>query len=400
MRRTWFVPTLCAIVAAAAPVLAVSEPTQEELQVNRRLLERWRADPEHYARLKRDYKAFQALPTEKRERLKELDRDLHEEDADSQARLRRVLNRYVEWLDGLSEIDRTRVDAAEDGNQRLRVVKEIREQEWIAHLARVDQERIRSSNGDQRAKYVDDLRKEERKRKKDWQLAFVNLEEPISRTAKPEHIQDFPAETRLYYHFSLQPMVGWGEDRDRVRRADGKWPDQALALWEMFQKYGVAKVPPGQWEGPRNFEALKPDELPKEMKSFFAFHNRPKESGLNRSDLAHLRHLNAANTKWPDFALAVHDVAEAKGVTLSKPLGPCVLKDFHLAVQKFYEQKLGPELSKKENKADLLKLENAQGKWPAYPLVFMEVAKKYNLKVPGTHLGGPPELWKAARGEP
>ncbi|HEY1858732.1 MAG TPA: hypothetical protein VGG61_00145, partial [Gemmataceae bacterium] len=175
MRRSWFVPTLCAIVAAAAPVLAVSEPTPEEIQVNRRLLERWRADPEHYARLKRDYKAFQALPAEKRERLKELDRDLHDEDADTQARLRRVLNRYVDWLDGLADADRARIDAAEDAGQRLRVVKELREQEWIARLPRADQDRIRTTTADARPRLVDELRQEERKRRKDWQLAFVNL---------------------------------------------------------------------------------------------------------------------------------------------------------------------------------------------------------------------------------
>jgi hypothetical protein len=399
MRRTWFVPTLCAIVAAAAPVLAVSEPTAEELQVNRRLLKQWRADQEHYARLKRDYLAFMALPADKRDRLRELDRDLHEEDADTQARLRRVLNRYNEWLDRLSETDRARVEVAEDGNQRLRVVKEIREQEWIAHLARFDQDRIRSTTGNQRAKLVEDLRQEEHKRRKDWQLAFVNLEVPGNRTAKPEHIQDFPADTRLYFHLSLQPMLGWGEDRDRIRGADGKWPDLALALWDISRKHGVAKVPPGQWEGPRNFESLKVDELPKEIKNLVLFRNRPKEGGMNRSDLTQLKRLREANTKWPDFALALHDIAEAKGATFSKPLGPCMLKDFHPVVQKFYEQKLGPELSKKGNEADLLKLENAQGKWPAYPFAFMEVAKKHNMKVPGTSLGGPPELWKAARGE-
>src|SRR6266851_4058327 len=112
MRRSWFVPTLCAIVAAAAPVLAVSEPTQEELQVNRRLLERWRADPEHYARLKRDYRAFMALPADKRDRLRELDHDLREEDASSQARLFRVLDRYTTWLDHLPDEDRARIEAA------------------------------------------------------------------------------------------------------------------------------------------------------------------------------------------------------------------------------------------------------------------------------------------------
>jgi hypothetical protein len=117
------------------------------------------------------------------------------------------------------------------------------------------------------------------------------------------------------------------------------------------------------------------------------------------ADARQVRRVREARNKWPDFALALHEAAESKGVTLYKPLGPCTLKDFVPAVQKFYEQKLGPELLKEANQADLKKLENAQGKWPDFPFAFMDLAKKYKLKVPGTFLGGSPELWKAARGE-
>ena len=58
-----------------------------------------------------------------------------------------------------------------------------------------------------------------------------------------------------------------------------------------------------------------------------------------------------------------------------KPLGPSTLKEFHPSVQKFYENKLGPELTKEANKADLEKLENAQGKWPDYPFAASPVRK-------------------------
>src|SRR5438093_9751536 len=114
MRYSLYLPIVCAVAAAAAPVLAVSEPTAEELQANRRLLARWRADPEHYARLRRDYRAFIALPAEKRERIRELDRDLREEDLTTQAHLLRVLDRYSAWLERLADDDRARVEAASD----------------------------------------------------------------------------------------------------------------------------------------------------------------------------------------------------------------------------------------------------------------------------------------------
>src|SRR5262245_9551054 len=77
--------SLLGFLALAAYGLAESEaPAPEDpsllLEQNRRLLERWRKDPEHFNRLKNDLRAFQALPSEKQARLRQLDRDLHDEE--------------------------------------------------------------------------------------------------------------------------------------------------------------------------------------------------------------------------------------------------------------------------------------------------------------------------------
>src|SRR5205085_922617 len=64
---------LTILLAGAAPAVSLPEPTPEELEANRRLLERYRADPEHFTRLKRDLKAFAALPPERQARLRQLD---------------------------------------------------------------------------------------------------------------------------------------------------------------------------------------------------------------------------------------------------------------------------------------------------------------------------------------
>src|SRR5207247_1084476 len=141
----------------------------------------------------------------KRERIRELDRDLREEDLTTQAHLLRVLDRYSTWLERLADDDRARVEAASDSGERLRVVKELREREWIAHLARADQDRIRHAGADERGKIIDELRNDERSRRRKWQTAFASLDEPSNRSAKPEQLQDFPFETRMYYIFTLQP---------------------------------------------------------------------------------------------------------------------------------------------------------------------------------------------------
>ena len=52
----------------------------DALEQNRRLLERWRADPEHHARLLRDLRAFYALPRPRQQQLRLLDQQLYAAD--------------------------------------------------------------------------------------------------------------------------------------------------------------------------------------------------------------------------------------------------------------------------------------------------------------------------------
>ena len=61
---------------------------------NRQLLEKWRANPEHSARLQQELRAFQTLPPERQEQLRRLDRALREENSATSARLQRVLEHH------------------------------------------------------------------------------------------------------------------------------------------------------------------------------------------------------------------------------------------------------------------------------------------------------------------
>src|SRR5262249_61441630 len=90
MGSVWRWPVWCAL-ALAAPVPASSDSTEEDLATNRRQLERWRSDPDHLARLKRDYRALLALPPDRLARMRQLDRDLHQKNSKAQAKLWRIL---------------------------------------------------------------------------------------------------------------------------------------------------------------------------------------------------------------------------------------------------------------------------------------------------------------------
>src|SRR4051812_6697889 len=69
----------------SARVRASNDPASEDLEQNQQLLATLRSDPERYARLMRDLRSFLALPPERQERMRELNRDMDDIESVSQA---------------------------------------------------------------------------------------------------------------------------------------------------------------------------------------------------------------------------------------------------------------------------------------------------------------------------
>src|SRR5690242_1822023 len=103
--------SLLVLLGALALPAAAAPDGGDALQHNRELLEKWRADPDHYARLQRDLRAFWAMPPARRKQIRRLDQELHQADAKTRKRLWAVLERYHAWLEALPEADRARVEA-------------------------------------------------------------------------------------------------------------------------------------------------------------------------------------------------------------------------------------------------------------------------------------------------
>src|SRR5262249_17190171 len=131
MRRPWWLAVVlgCGVVAGAGPLA-----DGEALERNKRLLEKWRADPDHHQRLQRDLQAFYALPAAKQERLRKLDRYLHEADQAAQARRWAVVERCTSWLEALPESGRRKVKEAATPAARLAAVRALRERQWLDRL--------------------------------------------------------------------------------------------------------------------------------------------------------------------------------------------------------------------------------------------------------------------------
>ncbi len=145
-------------------MLAVSESTSDDADHNRKLLEQYRTDPDHYARLVRDLRAFQALPPDRQERMRQIDRYVHEEDP----ALWEVLERYTDWVNGLPEDQQKQIEQANSRDERLATAKELRRKEWIDRQPTKERDELLALSPAEQADRVTELRKAERQRRQEW----------------------------------------------------------------------------------------------------------------------------------------------------------------------------------------------------------------------------------------
>jgi len=147
---------------------ASAGPDAAHLEHNRQLLQKWKADPEHYARLQRDLRDFWALPGPKRQQLRQLDHAFHQLDAKTQKRLWRAAERYIAWLERLPQAERHQIEEAKGPQERLQIVRMIRERQWIERLPRKVREDLEKLPPEERAAQIIQLRKQERQQRLLW----------------------------------------------------------------------------------------------------------------------------------------------------------------------------------------------------------------------------------------
>lgn len=376
--RSLLILVACALVAVS--VWAQSGPVPDDQQPNRQRLAQWRTDPEHYARLQQDLAVFRTMPPERQNRLRQLHRDLHEQDSATEARLRRVLERYAVWLGRLPAADRQRIEQASNPRDRIRLIKEIRERQRKDRLPRAVQEQLDKKSATEREAEMKRLRDEEWNRRADWQVAFrfwgtlMNLKsEPL-----PARLEDFPQVVQIFVEKQLRRLLSEAE-QERLRKAEGQWPLYPRTLVDLADRHVTLPGP----IGPMRLTDL------------------PEDSQQKLKKLAPLKlskNLAQAEGKWPDFAVLLLDLARRRNVSLSLPPKdiPSRLEDFNPSVQQFFRNELVPALSEPEKEH----LRKAEGQWPLYPRTLLELACVHDLQIPGTTLPGPHDRWDRYRLKP
>ena len=167
-----------AFLVTANPVAANDSPHSSRAlkddpeQSRRALEEKARQDPEWYQRTLRDLDAFQSLPADQQERMREIDRQLSAQDSRTRKKLMRALERYSAWLDRVPPADRKYIENASNSKERLRRIREVRDKQWVQTQPKAVREEIMRAKGKERQELIQKYRQEEKKRRQEWEAGM------------------------------------------------------------------------------------------------------------------------------------------------------------------------------------------------------------------------------------
>ncbi len=374
-RCYWLLTPVLGFVMAATPA---HESVSGDLGRNRQLLQQWRSDPEHSARLERDLRAFWSLPETKRQRLRRLDRDLHQLDAKTRSRLWTVVERYSVWLDRLPDDKRQQIESAADARERLRLIQEVRDRQWIEHLPLKVREGLLNLPAQERSTRLAQLREQELRQRKLWQRP---LGATPRGTKQPAHLHDFPKEVQEFVQTHLLPRLTPDEEM-QYRQSVGHWPAFPHLLMQLSEHYPVLPPLPAPQRPVTRYE-----ELPEKAKGIAG----AKPLWERRTE--EWKKLQQVQDKWPQWAETFVSLLTDEQRKAMPPLGASRPGEFPIAIQTFIDTTLKTHVKGVEFR----KLREAEGRWPDYPWRLLDLAHKHHLQVPGMSLPGPAELWEDAR---
>jgi hypothetical protein len=366
-RRVWLTVTGCFVLVTT--LLAADGPLNPD-------------DPPY---LRRQYAWFQAQDPARQAQLRKLHADFQQLPPEDQARLTKVMQAYNAWLAKLPEADRQRVLAAPTAADRLEEVRRLREREWVESLPRPYRDQYAALDPDARRPKVQEWRAEEAERHDEWVVAQKHwADNPPGKV--PAVFQNDGAAIETFVA-RLRENLSEPERRtlDEARAAMIDYGNYFAYGFELARLADLHPLLPWSKVGPRDWK-----ELPADVKAALRPHfERPL-------DLP--REVRRAQGRWPDFGVELAAYCKKNNVKLPGPLGDCRKDQMPADVQAFLD-KLEVQLKRSGDagKADLRALEEAQGKWPDYPRLILETARKHKQAVPGWTLPGPPQFWDRLR---
>ncbi|MCI0680723.1 MAG: hypothetical protein L0Y71_01350 [Gemmataceae bacterium] len=398
MKRVVIIVAMFCVVAplAVAPLAAVPEPSADEVQANRRRLEQLRKhQPEALEKLRAEAKEFFALPKERRQRIVEMHRELHKQGPAARARLYRVLDRYVDWLEDLDKLDKAawkKVAETTDKQKRLELLRQLREQEWTRDQPKATRDQLAQLEGDARTALIAKEKAGERRRRFDWLVArtfWAELEAEVKgRRTLPTRSTELPTSVQNYVRDYLMKMFLSQDEKDELAKFEGQWPQYPMKLVELADRHPPALPGP---LGPKRFA-----ELPARVYSSKEFLGMGAAKLLKKEPLSAWvgRTLRIKEGAWPDFGVELARFASQRGHMFEHEFLAYKLDCLSPPMQDFVKKQLKPALDGKES----LRLVEAYGKWPDYPQTIHDLARDHHLRPPWFTLPAPKgENWENYR---
>jgi hypothetical protein len=339
---------------------------RDTLERNQQRLEKWKADPEQYARLLGDLRSFFALPPERQAALRDIDTKIHSGSLAKQARIWGVLERYNDWLDRLSNDDRRRVLDAPTTEDRLAVIRFLRDRDWAERAPPVIKLELSKLPPEQRLRRIAELREEERQQRRAWDKTLPPLPDD---TPRPRHFDELPPEVQEFVRNDLAAAIspesiGW------LLAAEGMWPEYPQRLAELSRAYVTYRPSP----------SLGPIRTMRDLPNDLAKLYRAEKGKVNFKGLAQRQ-------GWPDFAITFERICREQKIRCPE-LGACHPQQFPQVTQEFIRTQLADHAEE---------LRALEGKWPQYPERLLELARTKGMIIPGLMLPGPAKMWEEAR---
>jgi hypothetical protein len=348
-----------------------------ELADRRRQIQTWKeTDPERYHRLLRHEALFQSLSPEQQAKIRRFDEQFQAEPPEVRDRLLHVLGEYVSWLTRLPEADRERILQISDTSQRLQVIREIKERQWIESQPPTRLSQWQKTPPAERSALVARWRQEDKQRAEE--LAETRRWEALGRVVRP--FENLPPleELTVFVTQHLLPMLS-PEEKARLRPKEPEARRNPMSWFativELSDRHPVLSLKP---------QYLTRKELPAEYRDVLEKPPKTIPPQQVRSALARL----PAEGKWPDFPVAVSRLVQSWVGPRSVQLGPSRAQEISPAVVRFVER-LSPE--------DQKRLQAVEGRWPDYPLMLHEIARERKLALPDLGLPGDPLFWDRVR---
>ena len=350
-------------------------------------------DTDDTAYLRRQFHWYQSLPPQRQQQLRQLNEEFHQLDSEEQTRLTKVMQNYNIWISKLPEADRRRVLDASSGEQRLNVVAELKERDWLDSLPKATREELATLDGTARYQRMRELHAEEAEQRAKWEVAKLHWADV--KNNKPL-LPMFTVEGRALLEVfvgNLRQQLSDAERKslDEARLAVDEHGNYLVYAMEIVRLSDLHPLLPCKEIGPKDYNSL-----PLETRMFLE-KNDPlfrKKKGKEEE----LKTINRATGRWPEFAIEITKHAQKNNLTLPKPLGDCTKDRMPDDVVLFMNKTFEPMLKKLPGgSVQLLALQKAEGKWPDYPRTLMEIAKQQKIPVPGWTLPGPPDMWDKFR---